>query len=207
MEITKGNVPSLGQVVGGNVHNLRIQGGLTQVELTARCQQLGLSWHRPKVSAFEAGGARSITLSNLLVLALALGARPGDLLAGEGDVEVNPHFRCSLRDIRMFLSGKPVGNFLLPAQQQGSNRSTVAVVDVDPPLEVEMAKKLGVTVQDIRDSATNAFEGRTLTQERDIQIAKLGPLTKDQRTTHRGHVMRRLSSAIEGDLRRRNKVY
>jgi DNA-binding Xre family transcriptional regulator len=206
MEITKGTVPSLGQVVGGNVHDLRIESELTQVELTARCQQLGLSWHRPKMSAFEAGGARNITLSNLLVLAIALRAHPNDLLAGEGDVEVNPHFRCSLSDIRMFLSGKPVGNFFLP-EQQGSVRSTVAVVDVDPPLEVEMAKKFGVTVQDIRDSATNAFEGRTLTQERDIQIARLGPLTKDQRTTHRGHVMRRLSSKIEADLRRRLKVF
>ena len=59
----------------------------------------------------------------------------------------------------------------------------------------------------IRHSAINAFEGKTLTQERDIQMARLGPLTKDQRTTHRGHVMRRLSSAIEADLRRRGKVY
>lgn len=202
MQTQKAAVPSLGQVVGRNVQDLRNEAGMTQVEFTARCQQLGLSWHRPKVSVLESGGARNVTLSNLVLLALALEAQPIDLLAGDGEVALNPELRCPLSDLRLYLQG---GNAPpLMASQVRTAGSPVPTLEADPPLEVELAKRFDVPVSEIRYSASNAFEGRTVTDERDAQMARLGPLTKEQRTTHRGHVMRRISAAVEADLRRRN---
>lgn len=205
METNNATPPALGQVIGSNVQLLRVASGATQAEFTARCQELGLTWHRPQVSTFESGRARSISLSNLFVLAMALDAHPGDLLRGDGDVALNAHLRCSMSDLRHFLAGTGTPTPAVIAQD-ASGGSPGTVLDVDPPLEVELAKKFDVPVREIQHSASNAFEGRTVTQERDAQIARLGPLTKEQRTTHRGHVMRGLAAQIEADLRRRNQV-
>jgi transcriptional regulator with XRE-family HTH domain len=205
MELHKAEAPALGQVVGRNVQDLRNRAGLTQTEFTTRCQKLGLSWHRTKISVLESGGARNVTLSNLVLLALALEAHPSDLLQGDGEVWLNPHLRCDLSELQRFLEGGGAPQ-LVPANRPSAG-GPAAMMDEDPPLEAELSRRFDVPVHEIRHSATNAFEGRTVTQERDAQMARLGPLTKEQRTTHRGHVMRRISAAIEADLRRRNQVY
>jgi len=45
------------------------------------------------------------------------------------------------------------------------------------------------------------FDGRTLTEERNRQLEKLGDVTLQQRTAHRGHVTRRLLRQLEQFLK------
>jgi transcriptional regulator with XRE-family HTH domain len=70
---------SMTKVVAGNIRRLRTQRGWTQDELRQRLNDIGHRASRPTVAAYESG-ARSIEVSDLFALGLALGVAPQLLL-------------------------------------------------------------------------------------------------------------------------------
>lgn len=67
---------SLTKSVAAQVRRYRQQRGMTVQELSDRCADLGVPIPRPVLSNLETGRRESVTLAELIVLALALGVPP-----------------------------------------------------------------------------------------------------------------------------------
>ena len=69
-------------LVGGEVARFRLREGLTQEDLTARCQMAGWDVERGTLAKIEAG-VRQVTDWEIWVLAEALGVKPTEMFPPE----------------------------------------------------------------------------------------------------------------------------
>jgi transcriptional regulator with XRE-family HTH domain len=75
------------QAVATNVRSRRAQAGRSQAELADAMRHLGHRWNRATVAAVE-GNTRSVSVDELLGLALVFGTQVGELLdAGDEDLD------------------------------------------------------------------------------------------------------------------------
>lgn len=95
--------------IGGAVLRYRQALGLTAVELSGRCDQLGMAIHRTKISKMETGERTRFDLGELLILAAALRVSPSDLLfpaLPDGEVEILPGVMAASWDACQWVTGE-----------------------------------------------------------------------------------------------------
>jgi transcriptional regulator with XRE-family HTH domain len=172
-------------VVGENLKRLRAQWHQTQDELADWLQGRGLPWSRSQVAAIETGKRESLDLVTAAVLAAALEAPLGDLLAGDGYVR-HADGAVSRRWLRDALAGERV---------EVAELAPKAAFTVDAAI----ASSLRVHPEDIARAAGPLWN-RSAIEERDRRVAELGELTDRQRQAHRGHVTRQLTKEIKAYL-------
>jgi transcriptional regulator with XRE-family HTH domain len=101
------------QEVARHVKELRRDRGMTAAELAARMTELGVKWDRSIVANLESGRRRTVSVDELLALAVALDIAPVHLIAGieddDGKVPVTPDIVIPRSDLRRWIRGfKPL---------------------------------------------------------------------------------------------------
>jgi transcriptional regulator with XRE-family HTH domain len=200
---------TLGAVVGRNVKRLREDKVLTQHELAQLWQRHGLSWARSKVSALEAGNRPRVDVADLVIMAVSLGVKLAELFVGPGagKVELKPEpnavdvdgpelhdlFAASDTDVNLQVGG---------AAYELHRKHLEEMTEGPKPMQadVELAQRIGVHPRRVAQAAIDLFDGRTLTEERDRRVERMGDLTLQERQAHRGHVTRELSVQLEAIL-------
>jgi transcriptional regulator with XRE-family HTH domain len=208
-----GEATALGAVVGENVRRLRKQRGLTQHELAQLWKRQGLNWARSKIAALEAGNRPRVDCAELVLMAAGLGVTAGELFEGAGEVHLSPYPRVVDREsLRSAFAGSPIdpiaGRWLPGPEREARDEhmrgflATVKPYPWDSPSEAdgELARRLGVPTDVVVTAAMSIFDGRTLTEERDRRVTKLGQLSMSERMAHRGHVTRELSTMVEDQI-------
>jgi len=184
----------LRQVLGAGLKHVRQAQGLSQEQAAELVQQYGLTtWIRGTVAQAEVG-ARRLPLEEVLLLAVAFGITPVELLTGADDdlIELAPDAFLTTATVRALLSGErrrhpqPVG--------------TPAVGTVGEA-ERYVARKVGTTPEIVNEVALQRWD-RTWSQERDRRLAERAPeASAGQRHALRGHITRELLTELENDLR------
>lgn len=188
----------LSEVVAANLERIRIKGGLSQEQVAARGSRVGLPWSRSTITALE-GGRRTITVAELLLLALALDASVAELLSGRGAATLGDGSEVPLSDIRNLLTGDAdsaaIRKRITAARHQKHERAMRAV---SGEAEQKAARKLGVTPQTIAEESFIRW-GRSLTEERDARVDQEGLRPRSARSLQalRGHITRQLLGEIE----------
>jgi len=196
---------ALGAVVGQNVRRIREERLITQGELAALWKAHGLNWARSKISALESGHRPQISAAELLVMAVSLQVTVPGLLASEGLIRLEPYdVDLEATQVMQLLAGdhtqsKPdpsseedVSSFdrwsqLNLGESEASTARWAELLNIETSLFIVLTRKV--------------FDGRTLTEERNRQLEKLGDVTLQQRTAHRGHVTRRLLGQLDQYLK------
>lgn len=202
MATSEATALTLGQVIGENLKRHREAMRWTQHEMARHLQRSGLNWARGQVAAVEAGNRESVSFEAMVVLAAALGVGVPDLLAGDGLVQLTPDARQTRGGLRTLVAGRIDMDLELPDRIQVSQQAAQLRYEAD----IALAKRLGLSAQDVMTAARGLFDGRTLTEERDLRVKVL---TLDDETmsireqqAHRGHITRELSAEIEKALQR-----
>jgi transcriptional regulator with XRE-family HTH domain len=200
-----GGVP-LGAVVGRNVKRLREHRVLTQHELAQLWKRHGLNWARSKVSALEAGNRPQVDVADLVIMAVSLGVPLAELFVGSpiGKVELKPEPNAveidgpALQDLFAGLGAEArlqVGGAAYELHRKHLEETTERPKPMQA--DVELAQRIGVHPRRVAQAAIDLFDGRTLTEERDRRVERMGDLTMQERQAHRGHVTRELSVQLE----------
>lgn len=77
-------------IIAARVRTLRTEADMSGGKLAAKLNELGVAWNRTTVAKFETGARHSITVQELLALALVLGVPPAMLLADPRHVDEVP---------------------------------------------------------------------------------------------------------------------
>lgn len=191
----------LGVVIGENLRHYRERMRWTQHEMARHLQRNGLNWARAQVAAIEAGNRESVSFEAMVVLAAAMGSGLAGLFNGEGIVQLTPDTRQTREGLRALLSG-PINMDLEPWKQlQLSKQAAQLRYEADSAL----AKRLGVTAHEVMTVSCSLFNGRTLTEERDLRVKVLlddETMSIREQQAHRGHITRELSAEIEKALKK-----
>jgi transcriptional regulator with XRE-family HTH domain len=201
-----GGVP-LGAVVGRNVKRLREHRVLTQHELAQLWKRHGLNWARSKVSALEAGNRPQVDVADLVIMAMSLGVPLAELFVGSpvGKVELKPEPNAVEIDgpvLQDLFAGSTLTGECLQvggAAYELHRKHLEEMTERPKPMQadVELAQRIGVNPSRVAQAAIDLFDGRTLTEERDRRVERMGDLTMQERQAHRGHVTRELSVQLE----------
>lgn len=192
---------STGAVIGENVKRLREAKVLTQHELVHALKRNGLNWARSKLSALEAGSRPQVSASDLMIFAITLQVPLAELFAGPGRVELSPHEASIDRDtVRQLVAGKRITPSRLstgPAAYRAQVAHHESLPESRPAqADVELAQRLGRHPSKVLRAAMELFDGQTLTMERDRRVERLGAMSVQERTAHRGHITRELGSQV-----------
>ena len=189
---------SLRQALAAGLKHVRQAQGLSQDQVADLVRRHGLTtWIRGTVAQAEVG-ARRLPLEEVLLLAVALGISPADLVGGRDDelIELAPDVRLSTGTVRSLLSGEwaSLGD---RRPQLVDAPATAAVGEA----ERYVARKVGTTPEVVNEVALRRWE-RTWSQERDRRLAERAPeASASQRHALRGHITRELLTELESDLR------
>jgi transcriptional regulator with XRE-family HTH domain len=180
---------SFGAVIGRNVKRLREERVLTQHELAQLWQRHGLNWVRSKVSALEAGKRPHVDGEDLVIMAGSMGVPLAELFVGPslGKVDLKPDPNA------VEVKGSQLHDFFA-----GGHDLELAVGQPRPmQADIDLARRIGIQPSEVAKAAILLFAGRTLTEERDRRVERMGDLTLQERQAHRGHVTRELSVQLE----------
>jgi len=194
---------ALGAVVGQNVRRIREERLITQGELGDLWRAHGLNWARSKISALESGHRPQVSAAELVLMAVSLQVTVPGLFASEGPIRLEPYdVDLEANQVMQLLAGEQSQSKPDPswAEHQsivfswkqvstGSGESEAATARWAELFNMETSLFIVLT--------RKVFDGRTLTEERNRQLEKLGDVTLQQRTAHRGHVTRRLLGQLE----------
>jgi transcriptional regulator with XRE-family HTH domain len=156
----------IGQVVGRAIRTLRASRGWSQTQLAAALNELGLPWKQSQVTEAETGHRQDLTLSEAILLAEVLNVRLADLvshadavrLGGKGGPE-----QAVATVIRVLAGGHPLDAGLIgPHYRLGLSpevhgegpwwlQTVGRVSTIYSALEVKVALRLGIEVQDVHD--------------------------------------------------------
>ncbi|HET6809820.1 MAG TPA: helix-turn-helix transcriptional regulator [Acidimicrobiales bacterium] len=205
------SAPTLSAVVGGNLRRLRDAHHLRQDDIALRVQEAGLTWGRSTVAMLE-GGSKLIELGELLVLAGVLECEPEELLAGDGPVKLTDSVVGDLKVLRAVLAGRGHIRELVdlnPILDDRGRRAGVAAPMPYREAERKMARRLGVSVDDVVEASRELWQGRSLTEERDARVAAAASAVRQpggtiaagralyrSRQALRGHVTRALTAEL-----------
>jgi transcriptional regulator with XRE-family HTH domain len=204
-EATRQAIP-IGAVIGRNVKRLREDRVLTQHELAQLWKRHGLNWARSKVSALEAGSRPHVDLGDLVIMAAALGVPLAEFFGGSdpGSVELKPEpGAVQVNGVRLREMFSDVAPDLVlevwgePSRLHRKHLDQLTEKVHPSQADDELAQRLGVHRVDVAQAAMILFDGRTLTEERDRRVERMGDLTLQERQAHRGHVTRELSVQLE----------
>jgi transcriptional regulator with XRE-family HTH domain len=204
-EATRQATP-IGAVIGRNVKRLREDRVLTQHELAQLWKRHGLNWARSKVSALEAGSRPHVDLGDLVIMAAALGVPLAEFFGGSdpGSVELKPEpGAVQVNGVRLREMFSDVAPDLVlevwgePSRLHRKHLDQLTEKVHPSQADDELAQRLGVHRVDVAQAAMILFDGRTLTEERDRRVERMGGLTIHERQAHRGHVTRELSVQLE----------
>ena len=184
--------PTIAQVVGQRLVELRGERGLTQEQAGNVVREMGLNWKTSKLVALEVGRRESISVAELVQLSAAFQVKMGSWFAGEGPIRADftgqeMTTRAEMRDLfNQALPGIPVMGPPLPGEYEhptGAERRAARHLHVP----ADYAKRLA-----------RILWGHSLDDERD---ARLEP-SPDPETVRlrRGHVTRDLYSEMERKL-------
>jgi transcriptional regulator with XRE-family HTH domain len=177
-------VPTLDEVIGRAVKTLREQKKMAQDALARACRRKGLQWSRSSIAMLEAG-RRSCSISELLIVASALGAPLRLIVSGEclpdrpetvmltattaanlaaiSEALVSPSDRLGLRTA--FRIGWEIG--------QEMSAWSIESGDADQ----KAARQLGISTERLM-SVAEPLWGRSLTAERERRVNE-GPFSTD----------------------------
>ncbi|MEU8276490.1 hypothetical protein ACFYOK_35950 [Microbispora bryophytorum] len=192
-------IPTIGQVVGRNLAELRAQWGQTQKEAAAVLQAHGLAWTSANIASIESGRRESIDLGALTLLAEAYDAPLSRFFVGGGQMRLSAEVTVELAVYREWLEGTGRLKVTRPtsATQRWVNAAAAEAVHLQA--DTELAARLGLNPDDV-SAAARTLWGRSLHQERDRRLAAIGEMTATQRRTHRGHITRQLVKELEPHL-------
>jgi transcriptional regulator with XRE-family HTH domain len=188
----------LDQVLGMNLERIRATKGWSQDEVASRGWQVGLPWTRSTITALE-GGRRTLSVSELVLLALTLDTSVAELMAGRGHAGLGDGSELALADVRSVLAGvqdnADVRKRIRRVRHQKYERAMQAV---SGEAEQKAARNLGVTAQTIAEVSFDLW-GRSLTDERDARVEQEGSHLSSPRSVQalRGHITRQLLRDIE----------
>jgi transcriptional regulator with XRE-family HTH domain len=211
-------------IVGSNVRRLRIARGWSQDEVARRAREEGLQWSRSSVAAVEATN-KTIDVSELVLLSLALDARIDELLAGDERVQLGDDTTRRLWEVRRILASDgarkgiepPKGEieimtrkemearmpnlrgFMEDARQDLSARAASAA---SGEAEQKAARKFGIGAQQLSIFAFDLW-GRSLTEERDARVNEADAQSGSAKSLQalRGHVTRHLLAELAPHLK------
>ncbi|GAB2999396.1 helix-turn-helix transcriptional regulator [Saccharothrix stipae] len=209
---------SVGAVVGENLERLRKRARLTQHETARLFSRRGIPFSRSKIAALEAGERPNPNFADVLLIAHTFNVELSELFEGDGPVAVAEHITLNRPLIRDFIRGIAVvggseqwdpktrrdelfGLSAIRAKGEAWFAAKVQGTEADNTL----ANRLGVSPKAVVDIAQKLW-GRTLTDERDAQLADLGDIDINERQARRGHITRLLSQQVQAELDRRGLI-
>lgn len=202
---------SVGAVVGLNVRRLREEKVLTQHELVQLWRRHGLNWARSKLSALESGARPSMSMGDLVIMAVSLRVPLAELLEGVGPVRLDPNeAELDRADMRRLMAGEVIDPEKLAVgpetvERQRTHQSQVPA-ELPVQADVELAQRLRVHPLEVVNTALGMFDNHTLTTERDRRVERMGAMSAQERTAHRGHITRELAELVTARLRRDGKL-
>ena len=189
---------TLEEVIGENLRRIREDEGWSQDDLARRARAKGLPWSRSSVAAVEAG-TKTLDLSEVLLLRLAVSGNFDQLLAGKGFVVLGRGARIPLGGVRSLLADQDdqvrikvdiqtpdLANLSSTAEVVAGFQSLKRRVAKLAPgasakdlmsaeraasgeAEQKAARKLSVSAVDLAVAAFGLW-GRSLTEERDGRV-------------------------------------
>lgn len=194
-------VPRLDQVVGENVKRIRLEEGWTRDQVASQGWFVGLPWSHSTLTELEAG-RRTISVAELVLLALTIDKGVNELLAGEGHALLGDGSEVPLSEIRDVLAGevKDPGIVRMRIHVGRRQKYDRAMLSASGEAEQKAARSFRVTPQTIAEAAYDLWR-RSLTDERNARVEEeLGETDSPSPRriqALRGHVTRRLLSEIE----------
>jgi hypothetical protein len=196
---------------------------MSQDQLARLARERGLSWSRSSVAAIEAGN-KTLGISELVLLTLALGLRIDAFLEGDETIPLDNGAELALRDVRSILAGKPP---LLAEEEElpeypdvtlrrylrwrKGGRSGKPEVDRlfrrvalagNGEAEQKAARNLCLD-PDVLSAMAFQMWGRSLTDERDVQVELAEHDLESPQSIRalRGHITRKLLEQLDDSVR------
>lgn len=214
--VASAEATTLRAVIGRNLRAWREQQGLTADQLARELVRIGADWTGAKVINVEQGG-REVLLDELVLIAMATGLSPADLLAGDdaapvvvrGSGQATGGAGVSLDLARSVLTDSQSERTQVMLsilkdrrereRQSRTRRSPERRAAECAQLEAERkaARRLGVEPYDVALASLQLW-GRCLTDERDARVAAASEPDAPPRTIQalRGHITRTLLAEL-----------
>lgn len=188
-------------VIGASLRGFRAERDLTQHEATRLLRQHGLGWSRATLQSVETGNRR-LRIADGVLLAAAYGVAFSRLFSGDGQVELgrgDRHVMLSREAVRAVIDNGYHDELLsLDSETQAA---TGAEANADPSLfeaDSALASKISVETSKVLAVARRLW-GRSLTEERERRLERLGPnLSFQQKVVERRELTRDLSEQLVG---------
>jgi len=184
---------TLAQVVGQNVRRLREQLGWSQEEAAIQLQAQGTTWTKALLASLESGRREGIELGGLLQLAWAFDVPLAEFFDGGDDIRINDHMLTDAGAVRMAVSGEPFAAQL--SEEAQDQMTTNQLMGADAAL----ARRLAIDTDTVIATARELW-GRTLTEQRDSELAEREIVNELSLPIYRGHITKRLSKELEKAL-------
>lgn len=178
---------TLGQAIGRNARNLRLEAGITLDAVAQAARHLGLNWTTNRILELEQGRSTP-SMATLFVFTHVLSALTGKplplgaLLHGDDDITLTDTIALPLATVRGFFESQPVA---LPGTSSPDPLTTRTNLT-----DQWAAKKLGIGVPELTRIALGRW-GATFSEERD---RRAGPGATKQR---KGKFTRELINELE----------
>jgi transcriptional regulator with XRE-family HTH domain len=201
---------SLAALVGRNVRAAREEQGMSQDRLAQLLRGHGLHWTRSALAKLEREERDTLTLDQVVVLALALEKTPASLVEGAEWVTLGADARMRGAALERLLRGEPAGrpesDLDVPLVRQFDEGSFDADW-VAGDAETRAARRLGREPVEVA-SAARSLWGQSLPMERDRRLRYLSRVDEDaeERSVRafRGHITRQLLDELRTELSRRD---
>jgi transcriptional regulator with XRE-family HTH domain len=169
----------LRDLVAETLRSIRSARGWSQDDLSEHLRRSGLDWTRSQITDLERGRRQDLTLSEVLLLAEALGIRPADFLPEYGVAQIGSTSRPT-RVLRALLAGElPVDADLVgPVDLPGMSPDLAGEGPYwvrTPPggrssqiysaFERAVSRQLGIPIEDVRKAARILWKDRLLDHE------------------------------------------
>jgi transcriptional regulator with XRE-family HTH domain len=201
----------LAALVGQNVRAAREEQGMSQDRLAQLLRGYGLHWTRSALAKLEREERETLTLDQVVILALAMERTPASLVEGAEWAALGPDARMRGSALARLLRGEPAwksdSDFDVPFVRQ-FDEGPFDADWVAGDAETRAARRLGREPVEVARAARSLWR-HSLTIERDRRLRYVSHLDEDVEArsvrAFRGHITRQLLDELRTELEKTNR--
>ncbi|MHB8611206.1 MAG: helix-turn-helix domain-containing protein [Candidatus Dormibacteraceae bacterium] len=193
----------LGPVIGLSLRTLRAELGLTQEQVVEMLRAAGLEWTRDNVASLEIGRRQDLTITELVLLSIALDVPLRRWLQGHGPghhyyIQIGGRRGDSAPVASLFTNTKPSVPSDVPL---GFDPESIYL-----EAELHAAERLGIDPDELRESARRLW-GKRLVDEREARLGsgRIAGIGSGISAAKRGHVTRQLLRELADAMKKEKK--